>query len=825
MSSPYLVTVISIATVIALEAIATTSTVQMNYSLSVQNAMQMETMKNQENLVLTVQNDVLDIQNNALNPVKILELRLIDKITNVTKIISYSTFPLVISDVNKKFMPVDFAVITFSDKKIIAITELGNVFTAMNFNDPSAFTVRNVTSNGTAMINGMGINSRIIQFDYSGKILHGQGITGNEDSLKPYLLISPSNNYIAEILNSDLQTIVQIPKFNAEYQYDDGYLHLSTLADHNLLSYSESRTVAGSGMSSQNSNVITFSGGGQIIVKLNDLGTQTLRLDGTVPNGAKLRLIEKFNTVAYDLMTIPYDDTYGFNIGAGTVSATSTTYSGYCGASCGFGTVYYGTYYYSAPISLDVSSLSDFVAKTSTISFTPFGTQNTNSYTVKSVNYQESYSYYLPKYGNLPSSFNPSLLPNSLILYYDKSPGNTLLTFRDNFVGKIQQTIVGKQYYLIAEPNGGTITVSGVAYDSSTPYLKITNLPSNIPYEIVNGEYVTASGMIPANGSLILLPDDVDIKGGQGAVQTGLVHLYPNSLTHRGSFRTIVFDNVNNQTINIPTVDVKSYVVHAYVQIPVTDSVAITDTNLNGGTAGTAFGVLSLPYLNGNYYAGDLIKIPIIPGYLNVNMTINGIPTIIIISNILGGTGIKVANPATQTITDQDVDSVLPFIESTTGTMACVIATTSGNLNANFLAMISGSAYLSNTVTLTVDPPIPPVVYRKDPLSAWLDVYKNGVLVQSVQLFFNDLPIFTSSNNVLGLSQIQMASYTYTQTTITGTIVTRVLPGDVIEYYLYAKVRADGIPLVLPVGYTVSTVNSQGIATATIHSGSIQTSG
>jgi hypothetical protein len=45
-----------------------------------------------------------------------------------------------------------------------------------------------------------------------------------------------------------------------------------------------------------------------------------------------------------------------------------------------------------------------------------------------------------------------------------------------------------------------------------------------------------------------------------------------------------------------------------------------------------------------------------------------------------------------------------------------------------------------------------------------------------------------------------------------------------IEYYIYAKVHADGIPLALPSGYIVSTVTSQGTATATIHSGSVNTS-
>ncbi len=832
MTSSYLVAAISIASIIALSAITAISSNQMNYSLSAQQAMQMENMKNQENLGMTVQNDVLDVQNNALNPINILEFRSIDKITSTTNKIGYSALPLIISNVNKRFTPVDFTETTFSGKKVMAITELGNVFTAVNLDDLSVIGTRNGTGNGngngTAMINGMGLNSRIIQLDYFGKILHGQGIMGSQDSLKPYTTVSPTSNYAAELLSSDSKTIISIPEFNAEYQYHDGNLQLIGGTTPNILSYLQSRTVAGSGTSTQLSSGITFSGAGQIIVQLNDLGTQTLRLDGTIPSGAKLRFVEKLGT--HDLMTVPYDNTYGFNIKTGSVYFSQASYGTY-DKSCTppypgtyVSPISYGAYYFSDSPNLDISSLSNFAASASGINFTPSGTQNSNSYNVGSVNYSYGYSY-CPQTGYVISGpITPTPASGSPILYYDKSPVIELLTFTTNFVGNTIPTTAGKQYYLIAEPNGGTITVTGITYNPSAPYLKITNIPSNIPYEIVKDGYVSASGMAPERGPLTLLLTDVDVKGTQVATPTGTLYLYPDSLAYRGSLSTVVFDNINDKTIHIPTVDDKVYVVHAYVQIPVTGSITVTNTNLSAGTLGTSLGALSLSYLNGNYTNGDLIKVPVIPGYLNINVDINGVTTTTMIPNVLGGTGIKVANPATQTINDQDTDSALAFIESTTGTIAYAISTTTGNLNANFLAVISGSASLTNTVILTTPPPPPPPVIRKDPLTGWVDVYKNGVLVQSIQLFFNDQPIFTSSHLVSDLSQIQTATYSYTQTTITGTSVTSVTPGDMIEYYLYAKVHADGIPLAPPSGYIVSTVTSQGMATATIHSGSVNTS-
>ena len=781
--------------------------------------MQLENTKNQESLDLRIQNDMLNVQNNALNPIKILEFRSIDKNTDATRKIEYGASPLTVSNTDKQLVPADFTETTFSGKKITAITELGNVFTAVNLDDLPGVDGRGA-GNGTAMINGMGLNSRIIQLDYFGRMTHGQGIAGSEDSLKPYTAVPSTTDYAAELLASDSKTTMPITGFNAEYQYTDGNIQFVGTTTPNILSYSQSRTVAGSGMSMQMSSGITFSGAGKIIVKLNDLGAQTLRLDGTVPSGAKLRLVEQI-TNSYDLMTAPYDGAYGFNVGGGIISASgggypSPDYPCYRYQNNYATQIWYGSWVSYAHPNLIVSSLGNFATVPG---LTVSGTQNANSYTVNSVSSSYSFSNYCAAG---PPGPNPPA--GSVILYYDKDPVADLLVFVTNFVSSTVQTAAGRQYYLIAEPNGGTITVTGTGYNPTAPYLKITNLPSNIPYEIVKDGYVSASGMGSESGSLTLLLTDVNISGTQGAATTGTLYLYPDSLAYRGSFSTVVFDNINDEIIHIQTADHKVYVVHAYVQIPVTGSVSVTNTNLGGGTLGTTLGALPLQYLNGNYSNGDLIKVPVIPGYLNIDMDINGIPTTTTISNVLGGTGIKVANPATQTINDQDNDSPLLSIEATTGTVAYAIATTSGSLNANLLATISGSSSLTNTVTLTSPPPPPASPARKDPLTGWVDVYKNGVLIQSVQLFFDDQPTFTSSNVVSGNSQVQTASYSYAQTTISGTTVTGVAPGDMIEYYLYAKIHADGIPLTPPSGYAVSAISSRGIATATIHSGNVHTS-
>ncbi|MBI5145914.1 MAG: hypothetical protein HZA84_01700, partial [Thaumarchaeota archaeon] len=557
------------------------------------------------------------------------------------------------------------------------LTSYGNRFDLVNQvqgSNAGDTTYNTYNSNATKTINGMGLYSRIVNYDYVGKIPHGYGVVGTEDSLKPYTLVPSITNYAAQLLDTDSRTAITIPKFNTEYNHVSGALQDIGSTIPNILSYSQSRTVAGSGTVTQTSNEITFSGTGQIIVKLNDLGANSITFEGTVPSGGRLRVTEKLGT--YDLMTLPY--TGSFQIGSGTGSWQNIQTAMWWGdgrarGACGQYVWYYSGYTaYSASPNLDVSASSNFASNPSyPISS---GTQYSNYYHANSLYYQS---------GGFGACSPIGGSGTFLITYYDNDPTITLRTYAGGFTGQTFQTTAGKQYYLIAEPNGGTFTITGTAYTPSAPYLQITSMPANIPYEIIKNGYVTASGMTPASGPLTLMPTDVDIYN---PTSSAALYLYLNSLAYRGSFSTVVFDNVNGQTIHIATPDDKVYVVHAYVQIPVVGSVTITNTYLDNS--------LALPYLNGNYTNGQTIMVPVIPGYHDINMEINGIPTITSIASVLGGTGVKVASPSTQTINDSDTDSALPYIESTTGTVAYVVSTSSGSISASIQATISGSSSL-----------------------------------------------------------------------------------------------------------------------------------
>jgi len=688
--------------------------------------------------------------------------------------------------------------------QIQIITELGNVFTATT--DSSQQNNGFGTGNGRAMIDGMGINSRIINRDFVGKLNYGYGVSGPQSSLKTYNLVPSLTDFAAQLLDTDPKTSLIIPKFNTEYQYQSStqLLQETSATAPNILGYLQSRTVGGSAVSTLDSEGITISGTGTVILKLNSLGAQTLVLEGNVPNGAMLQI---GTDPKYDYLTIPYQQTHGFQLWSGKTDLSAERICGGRGRSFWCGNNWFAQQSFSPPlVTSSRNNLYDTYFGLNSIT----GIQNPdNTYSVTSERV-----FLGMVCDSRRCSGGMRLVPSPTTHYiYDRE-----MIFANKFeLSNVFQTPynfeAAKQYYIIAKPNGGTITIKGSVIDPlTTPYLKITNLPPNIPFEILKDGFVASKGMSQYDGTVTLLINDVSIGG---TSPNGIMHLYPDSLKYRGPFSTIVFDNVNNQVIHIPTLDDKVYVAHAYVQIPVVGNVTITDTYLDNQ--------LALSYLNGNYTTGNHIKVPVIPGYYDINMKINGVPTTTVISNVLGGTGLKVIPPSTSTITDYDDNNLISTISATSGTTAYVISTTAGTITTSITATISGNSEIENYAYFGATPPAPPPPPPRDPLKAFVDIYRNGVFASQQQIYFNPNPTVQNSAGVSGSSSYLVDKYTYPQTVINGVITTNVVPGDMIEFYLYANISADGSAPPVPSGYIFYHYSGEGHATATIHSGSILT--
>lgn len=159
MASPYLVAAVSMSTLIALTAISTISSNQMNWSLTAQQAMNIQVDKASENISLVIKNNTLDVKNNIMKASVLQEFRIMDGGGNVLGKIDYSSGGGYILGAfeNIKMYPANFSQIDFVDKKIVVVTDLGNVFSSLTQDG-----ITESEGGGKAMINGMGINSRII---------------------------------------------------------------------------------------------------------------------------------------------------------------------------------------------------------------------------------------------------------------------------------------------------------------------------------------------------------------------------------------------------------------------------------------------------------------------------------------------------------------------------------------------------------------------------------------------------------------------------------------------------------------------------------------
>jgi len=273
---------------------------------------------------------------------------------------------------------------------------------------------------------------------------------------------------------------------------------------------------------------------------------------------------------------------------------------------------------------------------------------------------------------------------------------------------------------------------------------------------------------------------------------------------------------LNDQTIHIDTAEDKTYVVHAYVNIPVTGNVTITNLNLDE--------TLPIPYLDGPYSTGDSIYVPVIPGYKTINLTINEVLTSLNYADVLGGTGIKIADPASGTITKEDLTNSIHSITTSAGTPTFAIATSDGTINAIMSVTISGTATISNSYTLSQIPPPPPPPIRKDPLEGFVEIYNNGVLIHTQTLGINPNPGFVATNTLSGSTATQSVTYTYGDYNLSGATSVSVSTGDFVEFYLYGKITGDIENYTAPTGMQIDSESGTASATIDIRDAHIQTS-
>ena len=693
------------------------------------------------------------------------------------------------SQVPKSYTTTDIGINSFDELSGEIVTKRGRVFPIVleniNNSDPGSPQDPDKET-ALAMINGMGIQSRIIQKENDGRITHGTGMEGADDSIKPYLQVAATTDFAATILDSETELSYFIPEFWHEYNYDGSTLIDITVVPPNILGYFQTRDLVGSNVVSIN-NGIKVVGNGKTVIALNDYADQPVILRGDTGAG-----LAKIITTSIDLMNAEYTSGLGYLTHSGSNPGTN-------GISIvsGIDATQTGKYDFSYIVP---SSRHQHHCKCS-LHIHPAYTAYETDATSTLVKIDSGDHAIVTGHTNTESI--------SAFRLFDTLPSyeKTIMS------GAFEQTFTfpSDVSYLYVEPNGGKMTIKAESNTTIIPFVKINNLPANTPYQISKDGLIIITGMTSSTGIII-----VDSIENAPATVGGILKIFPDSLSYRGAFSTVVFDNLNNKVIHINTAEDKTYVVYAYVNIPVTGSINVTNLNLDG--------TLFLSYLDMSYEFNDAIKVPVIPRYSTINLTINGVDTQLNYADILGGTGIKIAEPTTSTITNHDFDNRILSTTVTAGTPTFVIATSNGVISAIMSETISGAITITNTYTLQAIPPPPPIPQPRDPLEGFVEIYVNGVLLKTQRLGINPNPAFTSTNTVLATTATQSVTYTYPDYSVEGVTSVNVSTGDFVEFYLYGKIFGEIEGYFPPDGFTIVSESGTATSTINIRSAHIQTS-
>ena len=714
---------------------------------------------------------------------------------------------------------------------IQVITERGNVFVLEDTVSPS--TNATGTGGGTSMIDGLGINSRLIHQEYGGAIMYGAGLSGTEDSIKPYNPVRQDATFIVAMLDSDNTRTVTIPEFYHRYEYANT-LYRTSGESANILGYADARELYGEAKVQSLPDGISVTGEGRSIVKLAEYSNQTLILSGELSDGTTIRLVQS----PYDLANLPYS-LEGFllnycecNPGADTLSILAGTsddsqksavfqYDQSVSASVYHGRCCYGKYTASGGTTQTADA--PLVIRTHESGYHEIigDTAGTSLMDVRDV----------MRPGAKLFRINYNIVDNFRHWTYDTLP---VKESRNALSGtfEVQFTFPQGQSYMVIDSAGGTSNIRGIALGEQN-FIDIRGLEPDTGYRLVRDDHTVSLGMTSQTGQILLPPFEDQVFLGK----SGRLYLYDDSLTYdgQGSVGTRAFDHINDVILQLPFPKDQAYNVHAYVKIPIVGDVRITDVYLDGSdpashSDGRHFdGSMRLEYLDGTYLNGQSLFVPIIPTFKQIRLTINDIPTHLNIADVLGGTGLHIADPVSSIITKSRPDRFTNSIEATAGAVTYMIATINGNAKANIQATIYGESEITNTRKYLKIPPPPPPPFPRDPLSAWVEVYINGELQvidgnSATQIFFSDQPVENHDSGQTGTITHHTAGFSYPAVTILDTISVPVQEADFVEFYFYGRIYAEGSIPPVPPGFEEYRRSSDASATVTLRYAGINTS-
>ena len=574
------------------------------------------------------------------------------------------------------------------------------------------------SGDGQAVINGMGIQKRIIKNDILGTMIFGTDDIGETSAILPYQTISNDVNFAAVIENSDTKNTFAISDFWKLYEFSGTSLVDVTPSVPNILGYSTSRDMYGTTDISIDAEGIHVSGTGMRIIKMNSMDGVDIIYRVTVPSEASVELVESPNDFMSNTITTSNGINFElFSNPIGTSGVTGKVYISHtapgsrilpCNAEWKSDVMYYwtcspgkkwntyGRTFGGSSTSVSNVFVNDLAQTTVNLSYCLIAQSGKSSppwvatygagcgSTTPTISSGTSNGYVTISGASFTSGNPQAGIGSGTLTISSIKPYTSLLLATANIAQNYQMPV--GDLYLMVEPNGGTVTIKGEADTSITSnVVNISSIDTGVPYDISQNGSVIASGVTSSTGTIVLNSiDGIDLQS------MALLNLYPDSLAYEGEISSLIFDTINDKMIHTSTFPPSIKTIFAWVQVPIVGNVEITDVTLDD--------TLQLD-LNGNYTDG-FIHIPVIPNYNKVSMQVNDLDFSFLYYNVLDTPDIIITDSVSSTRSLSDSDNIT---SEKVGTYAFAIATGDGNLSAKIDLTVSGSSSLAHVYELEYD--------------------------------------------------------------------------------------------------------------------------
>lgn len=590
-------------------------------------------------------------------------------------------------------------------------------------------------------------------------------------------------------------------------------------AGDNLLYY----TKANSDDVTMTGNEIKFFGDDSIITNLNDLSGQTVLIHGSIPDGGSLYLVESpidltefsldnagehpYKTVTggqYTNEAIPVNEEFTSESNVDIDMKISYTHYHYCNKTGHHCHTRHNTA--GAPAEMTYS-----------------GGNKGDHYQLNSITYTKrpSHGWGFWGYSHVTEIYDAGAFDGKLFSH--ASDFEQMVNIPNN----------GNDLYLVAKPNGGTITVSAVAFDPDLDaFFHVDGLDADIAYEISKDGITGVIGKTSSTGTITLSSDDVDF--GVSTAPGGILTLYPGSVKHLGHFGMALFDVYNGDSIPLHIDDVDDSVYTAQNYIRWVFPVAVSAENIRIDDA-------SLSYLTGDYESSQAIMIPVIPGSTELYATINGTDVNVQMADVATNTQIKNIQRQSSTSSDHATSGTV-FAESNISTSTFLTATHKGVMIADMDLSVAGSAdytidasytggntqvkscYVAVIKTRSTGmrcgyhsaPAYPGAITnlqsltdshraqlesalssgQQSHLNVVVDIFRNLEHVETRLIYTADSAQASTSStfNKAGYGATNQVRVEYPMVTVSETIEVSVNSGDMVEFVIRANLDAAGVP-------------------------------